>query len=141
MKGGGRISENQWAVGNGHTSPPSIIAQLLYSHYLSRPWALSIYRISQQIGDTYVCIACTRTRVGQANYRSPPIRKFLGSFPHRKSAQFLMCASPHIANPQFFFINPQIANPLISTNCCTPLSPNSPKSPFFKRFFCYVQFQ
>ncbi len=96
--GGGRISENQWAIGNGHTSPPSIIAQLIYSNYLSRPRALSIYRISQQIEDTFVCTVCTRTRSRQANFllevRKCQIRKFLGLFRYRKSAQFLMCASP-----------------------------------------------
>jgi hypothetical protein len=69
--------------------------------------------------------------------RKSQIRKFLGSFRYRKSANFL---GVPIANPQIIImINPQIANSQISTKFCTTLSQNSPKSGLLKRFFYFVQ--
>ena len=80
------------------------------------------------------------TRGGQANFffkvRQSEIRKFLGSFPYRKSAYYPRCASPQIANPQIFMNNPQIGMSQIYTKYRTTLSLNSPKSCLFETIFC-----
>jgi hypothetical protein len=67
------------------------------------------------------------------NVRKSQIHKFLGLFRYCKSANFLGNASPQIANPQIFIIDPQIATPQISAKHCTftMLSQNSSKSCFF----------
>jgi hypothetical protein len=54
--------------------------------------------------------------------RKSQIRKFLGSFRYRKSANFLGVLS---ANWQIVMINPQIENPQVSTAYCTNLSQNN----------------
>ena len=51
--------------------------------------------------------------------------------------KFLCCASPKIANPQIFMINPQIANPR-TTKYCTTLSQNSHKSHTFQIILLFL---
>ncbi len=52
--------------------------------------------------------------------------QILGLIPLLQIYTFLRFASPQIANSQVLMINPQIANPQISTKCCTTWSQKSP---------------
>jgi hypothetical protein len=58
--------------------------------------------------------------------RKSKILIFLSSF--RKSANFLGSPVRQNANPKIFMINPQNANPQVSTKYSTTLSHKSPKS-------------
>jgi hypothetical protein len=82
--------------------------------------------------------ACTLYNRGwKANfYKSLQIAnlQILGLILLSQIRKFLRCASPQIANPQIFMINPQI-----SSKFCTFLSKNSPSSRLFHRIFSYVQ--
>jgi hypothetical protein len=80
---------------------------------------------------------------GQANFffKSPHIAypQILGLIPMSQIRKFLSCANPQKANLQIFVINPQIANPHISTKYCTALSQTSPNSSFFNDYILFLR--
>jgi hypothetical protein len=68
------------------------------------------------------------------------INSFWGLMPPISLSQirkFPRWASPQIAKPQLFIINPQIANSQISTKYCATLFQISPENRLFQRFLSY----
>jgi hypothetical protein len=62
------------------------------------------------------------------------IPQILGLIQQSQIRKFLRHASPQTANPQIFMLYLQIANLQVSTEYCTTLSQNNPKSRLFKGF-------
>jgi hypothetical protein len=66
-----------------------------------------------------------------------------GFIPQAQIRKFLGYASPQIANPQYFMINPQIANLQISYLCQSDTSKSenvSPDKTSFKKLTCFLPF-